>query len=269
MDQLVLFPRDAGTRDGTKPIGADAYSNAHRIFVDTIAHLLIDHDGLPFNPAAVFPYAYRHSYAQRHADAGVPPDVLRDLMSHRSLRTTAGYYRVSSQRLRSAVDKVARHQFDGAGNRVFQQAAALLVDDRARIAVGQVAVPFGMCTEPSNVKAGGQACPFKYTCIGCGHFRSDPSYLPELKSYLQQLLADRERISAAAELTDWARAALMPPSEQIDQLRALIRRIETDLDRLSDADREQIQQAITALRGARQRVDLGMPTIRTPRTPAE
>ncbi|MFC8718049.1 tyrosine-type recombinase/integrase [Kitasatospora sp. NPDC057198] len=267
VDELVLFPRDAGNRDGTKPIGADAYSNAHRFFIDAIAHMLIDHDGLPFNPAAVFPYTYRHSYAQRHADAGVSPDALRELMSHRSLRTTAGYYRVSSHRLRSAVDRVAQHQFDAAGNRVFQQAAALLADDdRTRIAVGQVAVPFGMCTEPSNVKAGGQACPFKYTCLGCGHFRSDPSYLPELKSYLQQLLADRERITAAIELPDWARAKLMPPSEQVDQLRALIRRIETDLDRLSDADRHQIQHAITALRGARQRVDLGMPTIRTPRT---
>ena len=55
-----------------------------------------------------------------------------------------------------------------------------------------------MCTEPSNVKAGGGACPYKYVCTGCGHFRSDPSYLPELKSYLQQLLADRERVHAAA-----------------------------------------------------------------------
>jgi hypothetical protein len=66
--------------------------------------------------------------------------------------------------------------------------------------VGQVAVPFGMCTKPSNVKAGGHACPCKYVCTGCGHFRSAPSYLPELKSYLQQLLADRERLHAATGL---------------------------------------------------------------------
>jgi hypothetical protein len=29
----------------------------------------------PFDPALVAPYALRHSYAQRHADAGVPVDV--------------------------------------------------------------------------------------------------------------------------------------------------------------------------------------------------
>jgi integrase len=261
VDQLALFPRDAGNREGTKPLRADAYGNGHRIFIGTIAHLLIDHDGSPFNTAKCVPYAYRHTYAQRHADAGVPPDVLRELMCHRSLRSTAGYYRISAHRLRAAVDKVARHQFDGAGVRVFQRAAALLADDRARIAVGQVAVPFGMCTEPSNVKAAGQACPFKYTCIGCGHFRTDPSYLPELKSYLQQLLADRERFVAATELTDWARAQLAPPAEQIDQLRDLIRHIESDLSLLSDTDRAQIEHTVTAIRRTRQTVDLGMPTI--------
>ena len=67
-------------------------------------------------------------------------------------------------------------------------------------------MPFGVCTEPTNVKAGGHACPYKYSCIGCGHFRSDASYLPELKSYLQQLLADRERILAATDVQEWARA---------------------------------------------------------------
>jgi hypothetical protein len=128
--------------------------------------------------------------------------------------------------------------------------------------IGQVAVPFGTCTEPSNVKAGGHACPYKYTCTGCGHFRSDPSYLPELKSYLQQLLADRERLHATTDIAPWARAQASPPDEQVIQVRDLIRRIEADLDNLSDSDRAQIQQAVIAIRAARQTVVLGMPAIR-------
>jgi integrase len=32
----------------------------------------------------------RHSYAQRHADAGTPVDVLRELMDHKSVQTTMG-----------------------------------------------------------------------------------------------------------------------------------------------------------------------------------
>jgi integrase len=48
---------------------------------------------LCFDKEKIFPYAYRHTYAQRHADAGVPVDVLRQLMDHRQLTTTQRYYR--------------------------------------------------------------------------------------------------------------------------------------------------------------------------------
>jgi integrase len=264
LDQLVLFPCDNANPDGTKPMHAETFGNAHREFIDQIADLLLDEDNNPFDRRRVVPYAYRHSYAQRHADQGVAPDVLRELMGHRSMRTTFIYYRITETRTRAAVERVARHQFDGTGRRVFHSISGLLADEHARLRVGQVAVPFGMCTEPSNVKAGGQACPYKYTCVGCGHFRSDPSYLPELKSYLQQLLADRERLRAATDLEDWARQHLAPPDEQIDQLRALIRRIEDDLTSLNDDDRDQIQQAITVIRQTRQTVTLGMPGLRPP-----
>ena len=50
-------------------------------------------------------------------------------------------------------------QFDRHGNRIWQQAKALLDSEHARRAIGEVAVPFGGCAEPSNVKAGGHACP--------------------------------------------------------------------------------------------------------------
>ena len=139
----------------------------------------------------------------------------------------------------------------------------LLADEHARMRVGQVAVPFGICTEPSNVKAGGQACPYKFTCLGCGHFRStDPSYLPELKSYLQQLLADRERVQAATDLQDWAKAQLTPREEEITQLRELIRRIEADVENLTEQDQALIADAVTVIRKTRQLVSLGMPAVR-------
>ena len=138
----------------------------------------------------------------------------------------------------------------------------LLADEHARMRVGQVAVPFGICTEPSNVKAGGQACPYKFTCLGCGHFRSDPSYLPELKSYLQQLLADREQVQAATDLQDWAKAQLTPREEEISQLRDLIRRIEADVAGLTEQDQALIADAVTVIRKTRQLVNLGMPCVR-------
>jgi hypothetical protein len=102
--------------------------------------------------------------------------------------------------------------------------------ERARMRVGQIAVPYGVCTEPSNVQAGGGACPFRFRCLGCGHFRTDVSYLPELKARLDRLLADRERVLAATELEDWARHEATPSDTEIEKTRALVRRVEAHVD---------------------------------------
>lgn len=267
--ELVLFPRDNSNPRGTHPYTEQVFTNAHRRFINAIADQLvtevIEVDGTrrveQLDRLAVVPYSYRHAYAQRHADEGVPPDVLRDLMGHDKIQTTLHYYRVTEKRARVAIDRVSGHQFNAHGRRVFTAITGLLADEHARMRVGQVAVPFGICTEPANVKAGGQACPYKFTCLGCGHFRSDPSYLPELKSYLQQKLADQERLRAATDLQDWARTHLSPPEQEITGLRELIRRIETDVDALSDADQQRIAEAVAVIRSTRQAVNLGMPAI--------
>jgi hypothetical protein len=166
--------------------------------------------------------------------------------------------------MRRAVDSLAGVQFNGRGEHVWSQARVLLESEHQRLAVGQVAVPFGICTEPSNVQAGGGACPFRFRCLGCGHFRSDPSYLPELRDYLDTLLRDRERIRAATELDDWARAEAMPSEAEIARLRQLIRRVEHDLNALDENDRKQIEDAVAIVRATRQTVHLGLPTTSSP-----
>ncbi|MBT2408817.1 MULTISPECIES: hypothetical protein [unclassified Streptomyces] len=134
-------------------------SSSHRDWVDALPALLADGD-VEFNKAAIVPYAYRHSYAQRHADAGVPPDVLRDLMGHRTMRTTQTCYRITGKRMRQAVERVAAHQFDRNGQRTWQQIQGALDDEHTRLRIGQVSVPFGICMEPGNIKAGGQPARF-------------------------------------------------------------------------------------------------------------
>lgn len=59
---------------------------------------------LPFGRTKIFPYAFRHTFCQRYADAGVPLHVLQALMDHRSADTTAAYYQVSNKMKREAVD---------------------------------------------------------------------------------------------------------------------------------------------------------------------
>ena len=79
--------------------------------------------------------------------------------------------RVEDKRRRAAVDKVTTRSFDRHGNRIWRDTQALLDSERARYTVGEIAVPYGRCTEPSNVHAGGGACPVRFRCAGCEDFR--------------------------------------------------------------------------------------------------
>lgn len=273
--ELMLLPTRVGNPHGRKPIGAGWLSGRHREWIQSLPEFLVpthvEINGqqitkmLPFDKSKIFPYAYRHTYCQRHADQGIQPDVLQSLMDHRQLATTQRYYRVSEQRKREAVDRVSAMQFDRHGNRIWRQAKELLDDEYARRAVGEVQAPFGVCVEPSNVAAGGHACPVRFRCVGCDHFRTDASYLPDLEAYLADLLRNRERLAAFTSADNWAKAEATPSDEEITRVRRLVRRVREDLDSLTVEDRTQIKEATTVLRRSRrQAVALGMPRVGPP-----
>ena len=261
---LKLLPTTYRNPDGNKPISRSTLEARHRDWVSALPALRTS-DGAVFDLARIVPYAYRHSYAQRHADAGVPIDVLAELLDHRSYSVTRGYYRIGEDRRRDAVDKVTALSFDRHGNRVWRDAQALLDSERARHAVGEVAVPYGTCSEPSNVQAGGGACPIRYRCAGCDHFRTNVAFLPELQAYLQDLLRARERLAATISGVDeWARADATPAEEEIARIRRLINRIKGDIAELDNGQRAQIDEAVAVVRRHRaaHAVPLGMPAVR-------
>jgi hypothetical protein len=269
-----LLPGPTKNPYGTKAITDSWLSWRHRQWVDALPEVMIavkvEVDGalvtkmLPFDKKRMILYAYRHTYAQRHADAGVAVEVLRELMDHRVLETTQSYYRVGEKRRREAVERVTTMQFDRHGNRVWREAKALLDSEHARRAIGEVAVSYGSCSEPSNVAAGGDDCPVRFRCVGCAHFSTDVSYLPDLEAYLADLLRNRERLLATAA-DAWAKTEAMPSDEEITRIRRLISRVKADLDDLTDIERAEIQESITIVRAARNRVvGLGMPRIRQP-----
>lgn len=219
-----------------------------RVFKDWVGQIgTIDSDVLgpdgtpaPFDPSLIAPYALRHSYAQRHADAGVPVDVLKELMDHAAVSTTMGYYRVGLARKQQAIRKVGALAVDAGGNPApFTSPTAY---QRA-----SVSVPFGNCTEPSNVKAGGGACPIRFQCAGCGFYRPDPSYLPALEQHIAGLRADRETahaMSAAAYVIDSLTA-------EIDAFTQVAEQMRRRLDALAPAEREEIEHTSKLLRRAR------------------
>ena len=264
--ELVLLPTPHANPAGRKPISGGLLDLRHRSWVDRLPVIGPDDDA-EFNKSKIVPYAYRHTYAQRHADAGVPIDVLAELLDHRNLDVTRRYYRVEEQRRRAAVDTVTAFSFDRHGNHIWRDAQTLLESEHARYAVGEVAVPYGRCTEPSNVQAGGGACPVRFRCAGCDHFRTDVAFLPDLTGYLDDLLRTRERLAATIDGVDeWARADATPTAQEITRIRRLINRIKGDIAELDETERATIDDAVALVRRHRaaNTVSLGMPTVRAP-----
>ena len=256
---LRLFPRTHRNPRGTIPITPMHVSHVTRLWVNALPDLVGDDDA-PFPRTRVFPYAFRHSYAQRHADQGTPVEVLRELMGHASMVTTQGYYRVRQERARKAVQTLAPLQIDRHGHRTMPVVQQLLESERLRREVGQIAVPLGLCTEPSNVKARGQGCVYRYRCVGCEHFRTDPSNQAELREYLHQLLTGRERLAAVVpQLAEWARRDATPSDEEISALRALIRRNDQIIEELDPVDRAAVLEAIATTRRLRAQLNVTIP----------
>ena len=237
---LRLLPTGFANHDGSRPLTVTALDTAHHAWVATLTLLLPD--GSDYAKERVVPYAYRHTYAQRHADAGVPVDVLAELLNHRNLNVTRRYYRVGEHRRRDAVDKTTAMAFDRHGNRLWHEAAALLEAEHPDGLLADIAVPYGRCTEPSNVNAAGAACPARFRCTGCAHFHTDLCHLPDLTAYLEDLLRTRERQTAAAD------TPTSHTDEEITMIRQLITQIKDGITDLSDSERAQIHEAITMLR---------------------
>jgi len=254
-----LFPALVRNPRGVKPFNRVTFADRIRTWVHGLP-LLIGPGGEDYDRSAITCYSFRHSYAQRHADSGTPVELVADLMGHTKLSTTQGYYRVTHKRKRQAVDTLAGLQLNRRAERTRPTVERLLDSEHLRDAVGQVAVPFGICREPTNVKAHGQACPFRHQCFGCTHFRTDPSFLPELRAYLRRLLADEERLRAAApELEDWARNAAIPSAEEIAAVRAIVSRSESLLADMADDERPAIEEAVVVLRRSRAQLDTAVP----------
>ena len=252
--RLWLLPRPHKNTDGTHHLSAHQMLSWMRTWVQRIPRLTAGPPGasaaaVDFDRSAIHPHAFRHTYAPTLADQGVQPSVLRDLMDHRSMSTTLGYYRIGDARKRAAMDTLARHTIDNRGvtRQVHAEASQVA---RLNEALSRVAVPMGKCSEPTNVRAGGQACPIRYQCAACPHFQSDPSYLAELRGYAADLRRQREAMMAAGA-ADWVTDGV---SRQLDVIVAHVRTHEELLASLPTEERTVIEDASAAVRKARQAV---------------
>ncbi|WP_349239707.1 hypothetical protein [Streptomyces sp. CC208A] len=199
-----------------------------------------DGEPLPFDRSRIFPYAFRSSFAQRHADAGTDIDVLMDLMDHRSPDVTMTYYKVTMERKRSAVATLRLQSVDRAGHPA-PFSSNLSYESKS------VAVPYGNCIEPSNVKAGGKKCAIRFQCAGCGFYRPDPSYLPAIEDHIRALKADREM----AEAMDADAFVIRNLNDQIEAFQGVIERMNARMTDLPKELQAEVEEASRVLRKVR------------------
>ncbi|MFG3142764.1 tyrosine-type recombinase/integrase [Streptomyces sp. NPDC048211] len=241
-----LFPAPGQNRTRRGHMSAHHFSaKIFRTWVDSIPAILderLDDEGRPAacNRAEITLYGLRHAYAQRHADAGVAVDHLRELMDHRETDTTMGYYKVSLARKRQAVETVARMAIDRHGN-PHGYSDALAYEGQT------IAVPYGGCSEPSNVKAGGQHCRIRFQCAGCDFYRPDPSYLPALEQQVAELRADKEA-ALAMGAADWV---IRNFHDQIAGYTKSLEQMRRTLAALPEQERAAVEEAARELRKVR------------------
>lgn len=213
---------------------------------------------LPFDRSLIYPYAFRHTFCQRYADAGMPQHVLQDLMDHKSADTTAAYYKVSIKMKREAINTIKGLTIDRFGN-------PAPMSSSTAYEMRSVAVAFGNCIEPTNVKAGGKACPIRFQCAGCGSYRPDPSYLPAVEEHIRALKADRE-VAAAAGAAEFVIRNL---DDQITAFQTVRENQKEKLASMPDELRHEVEEASRVLRKLRAgastgAVTLGMPAFGPP-----
>jgi len=241
-----LFPSPgARNRPSRRHLSTLTYAKKFRAWIIAMPPLSdvgLDDDGneRTVDTASIRPYGLRHAYAQRHADGGTDVDVLRELMDHRSIETTMGYYQVSLKRKQEAVRLLAPTAIDRHG-----QPAGFA--DEMGYEMSSVAVPFGNCTEPSNVKAGGKHCPIRFQCAGCGFYRPDPSFLPAIDEHIVELRADRE-LAVTTDAADWV---INNIDDQLGAFTTVHDRLRTDLEEMPADTRAAVEDAGRELRKAR------------------
>jgi integrase len=241
--RMLLFPTTRLTRAnrrGERPYVEGTASYWLDVWLEQIQ--LVDEHGNDFDAARVFMYAFRHTYAQIRADAGVPLDVLQALMSHQEPSTTQAYYRVSHPRRVDAVRAIAaRYRFDLSGGRMRPLTPEADLAERVRAGVGSVPVPAGQCHEMNNVRADGHGCPVYYRCFSCKFFTTDFTQLTELRqlraSKAEQLVLLETAYDSVLAPGPLTAAQLELLRQEITQVDELIGKCEADLGSLSTEER--------------------------------
>lgn len=201
-----------------------------------------------FDLTTIDPYAFRHAFAQRLADATdenghstTPPDVLQEFMGHKSYNTTMAYFAVTAKRRQKAMEAIVPRRLNLKGE---------IVDvTRERDGFNKIAVTLGHCTEPQNVAAGGHSCALEHSCESCPFFLVDPLEQDGISAKRHQLRIKLER----ARIIDSPQHMLDHFTARINDCTSIIQGIDAYVDGLNGEDRNAIRQALDSMADIRRR----------------
>ena len=148
---------------------------------------------------------------------------------------------VSLKRKADAVRAVGALSVDRDGNRSPYSNSTVAYES------GSVAVPFGNCTEPSNVKAGGEHCPIRFQCSGCDFYRPDPSFLPAIEDQIAKLRLEREH-AVTVNAAEWVTKNY---DDQITAFKKIAAAMKALIEDLPDEQRAALDEASAVLRRTR------------------
>jgi len=203
---------------------------------------------ISFDISSVDPYAFRHAFAQRLADATdengnstTAPDVLQSFMGHKHFNTTMSYYKVTSRRKKRALESIPARRLDFMGRAV--------EIDRERDSYTRTPVTLGHCTEPHNVARHGDGCAIDYACESCPFFLVDPLERDGLiakRDHMSIRLVRAQVINSPAHILDHYVARIADCNRIIDG-------IDDYIVNLPDEQRAKIQNALAAMADIRKR----------------
>ncbi len=190
----VLFPMVSGNALGTRPVSRAAYAKKLNQWVRDC-----DIRTEAGDPVHVHPHQFRHTYATRLINSGVPQHVVKKLLDHDSDTMTSHYARLSMQTVREEWSKATKVNVSG---EVVEDDGGDLDDAiwlKNSLSRAKMALPNGFCTLPLQ-----QSCEYANACLSCPMFLTTPEFLPQHKTQLVETraLLDSARQRGQERLTE-------------------------------------------------------------------
>jgi integrase len=185
-DGPVLFPMVRANHGGTLPISRTAYAKKLDEWI-----AVCDVRNEAGQPVRVHPHQFRHTYATRMINSGVPQHVVKKLLDHDSDTMTAHYARLSMETIRQEWETGTKVNI---GGDVINEGEGRLADAiwlKNSLSRAKMALPNGYCTLPLQ-----QTCEYANACLTCPMFLTTAEFLPQHRS---QLIETRTLVDAAQQ----------------------------------------------------------------------